>query len=321
MSETLNNNPLVTILSPCYNVDAYLPQCLDSIINQTYTNLQIVLIDDGSQDNTWEILQDYSSRDSRIEIYHQANQGVATTRNNLLDKVKGDYVLFVDSDDWIELDMVEYLVTQVAAYKSEMITCQKVSEHTTDLLSYPIVQLDKESAIKEFLKHTTFNGSLWNKLIKASLLNDIRFRTNIWYGEDALVVWQVLQNIERVIVSQKPLYNYRVNEGSISCQTWTPEKKGSGHEVWRQITEDTVQSWPQYADIAQARYAIEDMWGLYYASLANYPYDEHIRERQLNVRKNLGLIQKSGLVSRNKIVTAFALGYCYSLGKILKFFG
>ena len=115
--------PLVTILSPCYNVEVYLPECLDSILNQTYKNLQIVLIDDGSTDHTWSILKDYSSKDSRIEIYHQENQGVSITRNNLLDKVKGDYVLFVDSDDWIELNMVEFLVNNAQSNRADIVSC------------------------------------------------------------------------------------------------------------------------------------------------------------------------------------------------------
>jgi hypothetical protein len=125
--------------------------------------------------------------------------------------------------------------------------------------------------------------------------------------------------VERVIITDAQLYNHRVIEGSLSTSLWTPHKKGSSSIVWQTIVEETFQLWPQYADIARARYAIEDMWGLYYASLANYPYDEHIKERQINIRKNLGLIRKSGLVSTNKILTAYALANCYHLGKFLKF--
>ena len=120
------NNPLVSILVPVYNVEAYLPQCLDSLLGQTYSHLQIVLIDDGSSDNSWTIMQQYAAQDSRIEIYHQENQGVATTRNHLLEKIKGDFVLFVDSDDWVELDMVEFLVGKATENQADVVTCGNV---------------------------------------------------------------------------------------------------------------------------------------------------------------------------------------------------
>ena len=122
----MNNKFTVSILIPCYNVKVFFPKCIDSIINQTYRNLQIVLIDDGSEDNTWIVMQAYAAKDDRIEIYHQENQGVASTRNNLLDKVKGDYVLFVDSDDWCELDMVDFLINKAIANDADIVTCSVV---------------------------------------------------------------------------------------------------------------------------------------------------------------------------------------------------
>lgn len=328
----MTDKPLVTILSPCYNVEKFLPQCLDSIINQTYSNLQIVMIDDGSKDGTWNILQEYAAKYPQtlqtsqtnqtpwIEIYHQDNHGVAYTRNQLLDKIKGDYVLFVDSDDWIEPNMVEYMLLLATSYNIDIVTCQKVTNPKIDNFQvHSITQWSQSKTIEEFLKHTSFHGSLWNKLIKADLLSGLRFQKDIWYGEDALLIWQVLQKVKSVTVTEKPLYNYRINEGSISAQNWTPEKKGSCHTVWNLIATDAERLWPQYADIAKARHAIEDMWGLYYASLADYPYDEHIKERQQVVRNNLALIRKSGLLSKNKIITSYALAYCYGLGKLLKF--
>ena len=312
-------NPLVSILIPVYNVEAYLPQCLDSVIGQTYVNLQIILIDDGSTDKSWVIMQDYSQKDNRIEIYHQDNAGVAITRNNLLDKVRGDYVQFVDSDDWIELDMVEFLVKNAQISNVDIVSCSYVPTGGVDV-NTPVTKetWNKEKVVKEFIRHVIFSGSLINKLIRASIIKNIRFDNRISYGEDALFCWCVLQRVENVIITDAQLYNHRVIDGSLSTSPWTPYKKGSGSIVWQAIADEVFRLWPQYADIARARYAIEDMWGLYYASLANYPYDEHIKKRQMNIRKNLGLIRKSGLVSTNKILTAFALANCYHLGKFLK---
>ena len=160
----MTDSPLVSILSPCYNVEKFLPQCLDSIVNQTYSNLQVVLIDDGSKDDTWRVMQDYAEKDNRVEIYHQENQGVAATRNHLLDKVKGDYVLFVDSDDWIEPDMVEFLVGKALNNDVEMVVCSNVINEAQPARDYKEERWSQEKVIMEFLRHVTINGSLWNKL-------------------------------------------------------------------------------------------------------------------------------------------------------------
>lgn len=310
----------MSILIPVYNVEAYLPQCLDSVIGQTYANLQIVLIDDGSIDKSWVIMQGYAQKDNRIEIYHQDNVGVAITRNKLLDKVRGDFVLFVDSDDWIELDMVEFLVKNAQNNKVDIVSCTYVPAGGVDVnMTITKEVWNKEMVVKEFIRHVIFSGSLGNKLMRGSIIKDIRFDNRISYGEDALFCWCILQRVESVIITDAQLYNHRVIEGSLSTSPWSPHKKGTSSIVWQTIADEALHLWPQYADIARARYAIEDMWGLYYAALANYPYDKHIKNRQMNIRKNLGYIRKFGLVSANKILTAYALAYCYHLGKFLKF--
>lgn len=315
-----DSTSLVSILIPVYNASAYLKQCLDSVVNQTYSHLQIVIIDDGSIDKSWVIMQDYAQKDNRIEIYHQDNVGVAITRNKLLDKVKGDFVLFVDSDDWIELDMVEFLVKNAQNNKVDIVSCAYVPTGGVDVnMTITKEVWNKEKVVKEFLRHVIISGALWNKLMRTSIIKDIRFDIRVSYGEDALFCWRILQRVDRIIITDAQLYYHRVIEGSLSTSLWTPHKKGSSSIVWQTIVEETFQLWPQYADIARARYAIEDMWGLYYASLANYPYDEHIKKRQINIRKNLCIIRKSGLVSTNKILTAYALANCYYLGKFLKF--
>ena len=110
-----------------------------------------------------------------------------------------------------------------------------------------------------------------------------------------------------------------MNENSISHQTWNPNKKGTSTIVWKTIVQECEQHWPQFVDTARARYAIEDMWGLYFAALSNYPLDEHIRSRQANVRKHLKLIRKSGLINYKKILVAYILSYCYRMGTLLRF--
>lgn len=313
------NNPLVTILSPCYNVGQFLPKYFETVLGQTYSNLQVVLIDDGSKDDTWAVMQEYAAKDSRVEVYHQENQGVAATRNNLLDKVKGDYVLFVDSDDWIELDMVEYLVRVALEYNSKFVMCDRVINDANPKECEPTIQiLSQEQAVHDFLRHEYFVGSLWNKLLDSSLLHNERFHCGISYGEDALFCWGVLQKVDKVVVTDRQLYHYRMNERSISHSNWTPEGKGCGHCVWKSIAEDVAKAYPQYVDIVNARYAIEDMWGIYFASLCNYPYDEHICTRQQNIRRYFWEIKQTELISKNKVLFAWISCRWYGFGWILR---
>lgn len=304
-------NLKVSILIPAFNVDQYLSQCLDSVINQTYSNLQIVIVDDGSKDNTLEICKSYAERDDRVEFYTQDNQGVAVTRNHLLEKVKGEYVLFVDADDWIELDMVDYLVALATEHSAGMVMCDRVINDTKPIDSCPNIKIIlQDEAIKDFLFHEYFIGSLCNKLIKASLLNDIKFNKDISYGEDALFVWKVLQNLNKVAVSSKQLYHYRMNEDSISHQSFG-EKKLSGHVTWQYITDDVRQVWPQYLDIALGTFALQDFYLIQTASVDRFAGKESIRLLQNTVKQNLRIIKNrcSTKLYISAFFSTFWLGY------------
>ena len=111
--QTIGEKPMITIIVPVFNVEQYLPKCVDSIINQTYSNLEILLIDDGSQDRCGEICDEYAKKDSRIQVFHTKNRGLSVARNLGLQEAKGEYIGFVDSDDWIEPDMYEVLLSKM----------------------------------------------------------------------------------------------------------------------------------------------------------------------------------------------------------------
>ena len=277
-------NPLVSILIPVYNTAEYLSQCVRSVINQTYTSLQIVLIDDGSNDGSWELMQKLAEQDNRIEIYHQQNQGVSITRNNLLDKVKGDYVLFVDSDDWIELDMVEFLVSKLNESDADIATCVNVINDAQVSVQYFQNELSHNEAIERFLYHKEFRGSLWNKLFKTSLLHNCRFHRGISLGEDALFCWHVLQNITKVLYTDRQLYHYHMNNDSICHSVFGPRKL-SAHFVWEQICNEVEKYYSQYLSIAKARHCIEDVLLLRDAVKSHYSVKSDIELLQSTVSK------------------------------------
>lgn len=311
-----STHPLVTILSPCYNVEAYLPQCLDSILNQTYTNLQVVCIDDGSKDNTWPILQEYAVKDSRLEVYHQENQGVATTRNNLLDKIQGDYVLFVDSDDWMELDMVKFLLSKAIDNKAEVVTCTDVINDSIPAFEYSEEICRQEQFLKDFLHHTKLRGQLWNKLVKASLLKRLMFDTTVSYGEDALLCWQYLKQTNKLVFTDKQLYHYRMVDNSLSHQSFGP-KKLSAHRVWEIICEDVKNAYPKYLSIAQARHCIEDILLLRDAAHCRYQNKEHIKLLQKSIKNLYYALNEVKITTLRMKIYAFLACRSYWLaGKI-----
>lgn len=307
---------IVSILIPCYNVEAYLPQCLDSIINQTYKDLQIVLVDDGSTDSTLAIAQEYAQKDSRIEVYHQENQGVAAARNVLLSHIKGDYFLFIDSDDWAEPLMVEFLLSRAMAYKAEIVTCDcaindaAVSDRNDEII------YSQEQAIERFLYHKEFRGMLWNKLIASSILGNSQFRKDISYGEDALFCWGLLKSSNKIIYTDKQLYHYRMNDNSISHHSFGPQKM-TAYQVWTKITEDSSTRFPQFAEIGKGHFAVSMTILLRDAVKSHYPYDSNIQDMQVIARNYGHLITKYHLSSWKMRTYAFVAGRCYRILKYL----
>ena len=312
------SSPLVSILIPVYNVEAYLPQCLDSVIGQTYMNLQIVVIDDGSTDKSWEIMQEYAQKDNRIEIYHQDNVGVATTRNNLLEKIKGEYFLFIDSDDWMELDMVGFLLEKATNMCLDLVVSGNTVNDAQPNRTYTEAIWSREKTIMEFLKHVNFNGSLWNKLISIkTLYHRPKFNPEITYGEDALFIWQVIQGVNNALITDKQLYHHRMNENSISHAKWAPCKMGTGHWVWEYLEKETLEKYPKLIEIASTSFVISDMWQLYYAALSNYPMDENIDMYQKHLKNNLHLIRKTDTLTINKKIFAEVISRNYRLGSLI----
>lgn len=304
------NKHIVSILIPAYNATSFLPECLNSVLNQTYKDLQVVLVDDGSTDNTLSLCNEYAARDNRVEVYHQENQGVATTRNHLLDRVKGDWVLFVDADDWVELDMVEFLVNKADESGADIITCKEVVNNQTVTTDFSEVLYDKDITVKEFLRHVSLRGSLWNKLIKRCLCENVSFHPAISYGEDALFCWRLIQKVDRLLFTDRQLYHYRMNVDGLSHSMFGP-KKLSGHLTWSIISEETEKSWPQYAYIAKARWAIEDIQLVRAAARDGYPYDNYVEELQDTVKNNYRDIIKANITTTKMVLYAFVASRCY----------
>ena len=220
MQET---KPLISIIVPVYNAEQYLEKCVNSIINQTYTNLEIILVDDGSPDNCGAICDEYAKKDSRIKVIHEKNSGQSIARNAGLDNATGEFVGFIDSDDTIEPGMFEDLYNAIqgvdlAVCGHSLVYDGKVESASTD----NIIELDKEGLWREVFGK--LNNAVWNKLFKRELINDLRFDLRFAHGEDLIFNIRYLERANLGKVVDKPLYNYYKRNDSITTGKFTRRK-------------------------------------------------------------------------------------------------
>lgn len=215
MSEKL---PLISVIVPVYNVERYLHECVDSILAQTYISLEIILIDDGSSDSSGEICDDYAKKDNRVIVIHKENGGLSSARNAGIDVVGGEYVTFIDSDDYIEKDMIFVLYNNLIKYDANISVCSYYASYVTSnealIDTNEILVLNKEQAIEQCLKGEALTVSACFKLYEKYIFDKIRYPVGK-YCEDAFVIVDVLSRAEKVVVETTPKYYYRQRKGSI----------------------------------------------------------------------------------------------------------
>ncbi len=213
----------VSIVIPVYNVEKYLPECLDSIINQTYSNLQIIIIDDGSTDSSGEICDKYAAKDNRITVIHQENAGAANAKNTGLDNVKGDYVTFADSDDWVELNWIVNMVNAMEKYDVDVVECSFDSVFVDSVEEGKIYKNGEILTTEEYFRQYNDNWAsviFCNKLFKSHLSNGIRFRKERRCIDDEFYTYKVISNSQNIARISNVLYHYRQRKTSAVHQSY-----------------------------------------------------------------------------------------------------
>ena len=210
-------NNLISVIVPIYKVEPYLRQCVDSIINQTYKNLEIILVDDGSPDGCPQICDDYAAKDTRVKVIHKENGGLSSARNAGLDIATGDYIAFVDSDDYLETtmynDLYELIKSQDADVSvSDIYILKQGKLETYSFKSCKVTVVNnKQDIFCHLIKHNPYvRFEVWNKLFKKSFIGDIRFKVGQIY-EDLYFDRSLLLKAPKLVHIEKPLYVYREN--------------------------------------------------------------------------------------------------------------
>jgi len=239
------NNPLISIVVPVYNVEKYLPLCIESIIRQTYKNLEIFLVDDGSPDNCGKICDEYAQKDNRIKVIHKQNGGLSDARNVAIDVATGEYITFIDSDDYVKEDYIEYLYGILSKYDADMsITffnmfyegCSPKEEPTNTSKECKILNIDDALTMMFYQKE--FDTSAWGKLYKIDLFKDgIRYPKGLLY-EDLPTTYRIIIKCNTIVFSQYKSYYYLLRKDSIEGSSFNPRKLDSCLTIIKQLERD-----------------------------------------------------------------------------------
>lgn len=281
------STPLVSVIIPVYNVGMYLRRCIDSVLSQTYTNFEVILVDDGSTDDSGVICDEYAAKDSRVVVLHKQNEGVSLARLNAFEHAKGEYITFIDSDDYVDKTYIEHLYNCLISNNAD-VTCVQVFRVNGNLVKEEIRpevgQFDKNGIVEIlktdfwYNKKTQMAGMplfLHGKLIKRKYVKDALVSgKGFRYGEDQLGVLCLLYSISSMYISAKPLYYYVTREGQATKQL---DKIRWNEQVtfWRAMLSADVKGYLY----SQLPYRVWRMFLLFVNyNMASYDsYVEHIR--------------------------------------------
>jgi glycosyltransferase involved in cell wall biosynthesis len=239
-----NKESLISIIVPVYNMQDYLTQCLDSLLAQTYKNLQIILVDDGSTDSSGKMCDDYAKKDARINVLHKQNAGLPAARKTGLEYAKGDYIGFVDSDDWVDKDFFSYLYNLIKKYKTDIAVCGPYGQYSKYLFMHPFKPfvLQTQQALCVSFNDKFFGGYVWNKLYKKSLWDNIQIPTFTMF-EDLFFTSQILPKTDKIVFSCKRKYHYRYRNTSISKDTFNNNKLNYYYVVEAMLDKAKSNNW------------------------------------------------------------------------------
>lgn len=242
-------NDLISVIVPVYNVETLLDRCVNSLVGQTYPNLEIILVDDGSKDHSGEICDHWKEKDNRIVVIHKKNGGAASARNAGLDIAKGEWIGFVDSDDYVERDMYESLLNEGNALKADIVIgglCGEVDGKILPAYKTPY-DFQKEYSTREWMNICFLNDrtngmttAVWNKLYRKSVWVGVRYLVGNFYEDDEIMT-RIYTKDYQIAVVDKPFYHYVKNPESKTNSTYS-ERKWRGLEIFYQRIE-AYQGW------------------------------------------------------------------------------
>lgn len=234
--------PLISIIVPVYNIENYIERSLRSICNQTYQNLEIIVVDDGSTDQSGQIVDYIAAEDKRIVAIHKENGGVSTARNAGIERASGEYIGFVDGDDTLESDMFEVLIANALKHQADISHCgyQMVFPDRVDYYynSGELRVQDNYQGIYDLVKAEKIEPGVWNKLYKREVLENCRFDANIRINEDLLFNYAAFKNAKKSVYEDVAKYHYMIRKNSAATSVMSKKKLDDSIEVLSKIMKE-----------------------------------------------------------------------------------
>ena len=267
MDNRIKNDALITVVIPVYNVEKYLCQCLDSVVDQSYSNLQILVVDDGSTDKSGKICDEYAQKDTRITVYHTANHGLSAARNYALDRATGDYIAFLDSDDWLEVDAYSVLIKEAINTGADILHFRFYQEFVNKTSeSYGSKEkfvIEGDAILRALLLEKRISDDVWEKFYKACLFKKIRYPEGRIF-EDKATTYQLVHQSKKLVFLPDCLMHYRNRNNSLS-NIHTMKSLVDYWLAYRERLEKLSAMSQEYYQItlAEALSAISRMWRWY----------------------------------------------------------
>lgn len=289
------NLPKISVIIPIYKVEEYIDRCIQSVVDQTYNNLEIILVDDGSPDNCPTLCDEWAKRDIRIRVIHKENGGLSDARNAGMKIASGELIGFVDSDDWISGDMYQLLYENMKENKSDISACgvKMVWENGTEeceLTASGTYILNTQEAMEAIVKETKLKQPVWYKLYKTELVQGIFFPVGK-YHEDVFWSYQVIGRAKKVSVFDVPCYYYYQRESSIMGNTYSL-KRLDVLEAKKQRLKYIQTYFPQLEDMAKQDLWFSCMYSMQLALQSLSTLDLEIAQKKIkSVNKELGKVR------------------------------
>ncbi len=275
---------MISVVVSVYNMERYLDRCIESLLNQTYQDFELILVDDGSTDNSPKMCDEWASKNDKISVIHKPNGGLPSARNCGIEHANGEFIIFPDPDDWVAPQYLERLLSLRSEYQADLSICGRFRGDVIMDKDATLSVMDMEDALEKLMYPSSFCGFAWNKLYSMNVIkqNDLRYDEELLMLQDLHFNVRYFQLCSKIVYDPAPLYHYSIDTGGVTTsQTTLTPRKLSGLLSYQKISEIAHDKYPRVEEIS---YCAMCNWCLRYMIIY---YTQKVRSRDIlsNIRK------------------------------------
>ncbi len=310
---------LISVVLPIYNVEDYLEKCMDSVLNQTYSNIEIILVDDGSPDSCPKMCDEYVKKDKRVKVVHKENGGLSDARNAGIKASNGEYITFIDSDDYVDKDYIEFLYNTIKKENADI----AIGAHRVLYDSGKIIEkathensiLKPKKVLERILYDDGIDLSAWGKLYKISLFEDIKFPKGRLF-EDSATTYMLVDKSKKIAINSESKYNYIIRKDSISNAKFSPKKMDLITST-REMSEYIKNKYPDLENAANRRLMYAYLSTLSQLAKCKEKYPKEEKEMTTYIKKHGNEILKDSRVPKRDKFGILSLKFGFSFYKFM----